>query len=100
MKTPQEALAEIAALHGRARQAIAAGRFAEGEAALARALSLDEHHAPSYSAMAELLEAQEKAAEAGTWREKARAVRRQAWQRQVEAEARGHHETVGRGGAS
>ena len=98
MDSPQKTLAEIAALHDRAREAIAEKQFVEGQDALAQALSLDENHAPSYDLMAELFEAQENAEEARTWHDKARAVRRQAWQRQVEAEARGHHDMLGKPG--
>ncbi len=98
MKSPRKDLERIKTLHELARVAIAEKRFQAAEEALNEALTLDENHAPSYELMGELLEAQEKPQQAETWRERGRETRKQAWQRQVEAEARGQHEMLGEPG--
>ncbi len=80
------------------RQDIAGGRWEKAEAAIREALALDENHPGTYDLMATLFEAQGNEPMAAQWRERARQVRKDAWTRQVEAEARGHHEMLGEPG--
>ncbi len=96
MNTAKQDLQRIQALHGQARQALAESRWEDAERAGAEALALDEQHAPSYDLMAEICEARQSADKAEEWRAKAGVIRKQVWQRQVEAEARGHHEVLGK----
>ena len=95
MKAPIKDLETVKRLLEEAREKMAAEAWEEAEKAAREALALDEHHAPAYDLMGEIFEAREMGEEAEQWREKAKLVRRQAWQRQVEAEARGHHEMLG-----
>lgn len=95
MKTPNKELNAVKAFLQTAQRKIAEGAWEEAEKAAREALRLDENHAAPYLVMGEVLEAQGKAAEAGEWRDKAERVRKEAWQKQVEAEARGHHEVLG-----
>ena len=95
MDTPKKDLNQIRSLHEQARRALAQSRWDEAEQAAHGALALDENHAPSYDLMSEIYSSRQMDAEARNWREKAAEIRKQVWQRQVEAEARGHHEVLG-----
>jgi uncharacterized protein HemY len=95
MEAPVKELKAVEMALETGRQAIAKGEWSKAEEAVRQAIALDEHQAPSYELMAALFEAQGREPEATEWREKAKLVRRQVWQRQVEAEARGHHEMLG-----
>lgn len=95
MEAPTRALKAIQEWMDTGRKEIAGGRWDKAEAAIRQALELDEHNAACFDLMATLFEAQGKEPQAAEWREKAKHVRRDAWQRQVEAEARGHHEMLG-----
>ena len=95
MESPKQILQDINSLVEAARERVAAGDWSAARADIEAALKLDENSAASYDAMAELLEAKGESEESAQWREKAKLVRKQAWQRQVEAEARGHHDLLG-----
>jgi Tfp pilus assembly protein PilF len=95
MHTPQQILAEVEALLQEAKNSSAGQDWETAQQAIEAALKLDENNPPAYDAMAECLEARGEAGQAEAWRERAKLVRKQAWQRQVEAEARGHHDLLG-----
>lgn len=98
MESAKHILEKINVLLQDAHGKIAAQDWDAAQAAIESALKLDEHHAPSYEGMAHLFEAKGDAEQSAEWREKSQLVRKQAWQRQVEAEARGHHDLLGEPG--
>lgn len=95
MESPIREMERKKTLLEQARRWTAQRCWGDAEAALREAVALDPHHPDSYDLMAELLEARGDAERALDWRDKARFVRKQAWQRAVEAEARGTHEVLG-----
>ena len=95
MASPKQILQDINSLLEAARERVAAEDWAAARADIEAALKLDENSAAIYDAMAEFFEAKGESEESVQWREKAKLVRKQAWQRQVEAEARGHHDLLG-----
>jgi Tfp pilus assembly protein PilF len=98
MDSPKNILRKVSTLLDSARERIAAEEWDAAQAELEAALKLDEHNAAIYDAMADLFEAKGGAGKSAQWREKAQLQRKQAWQRQVEAEARGHHDLLGEPG--
>jgi hypothetical protein len=98
MESPKQIVEQIAVLLEEARACTATEEWQAAQAAVDQALLLDENHAPSYDAMADVCDAMGQADKAAQWRDKSNLVRKQAWQRQVEAEARGHHELLGEPG--
>ena len=95
MNSPMQVLQHVGALLKDAHGHIAAKQWDTARTAIEAALKLDENNASAYEAMAELSEAQGDAGKCAQWRDKSQLARKQAWQRQVEAEARGHHDLLG-----
>ncbi len=95
MQAPIKELEAIKGLLETARRHLEEGDWDAAEKAVRDALALDENHVPTCAAMTDVFEARGNPAEAGQWRAKAEQVRLRAWQRQVEAEARGHHDMLG-----
>lgn len=95
MHTPQQILAEVEALLQEAQARSAGQEWDAAKQAIEAALKLDENNPPACDAMAECLEAGGGTGQAEAWRKRAKLIRKQAWQRQVEAEARGHHDLLG-----
>ena len=98
MESPKQIVEQIAGFLEESRASTAKEEWQGAQAAVEQALLLDENHAPSYDAMADVFDAMGQADKAAQWRDKSKLVRKQAWQRQVEAEARGHHELLGEPG--
>ena len=98
MESPKQILQKVNTLLEAARERVAAEDWGAARVDIEAALKLDDHGAATYDAMANLFEAKGEAEKYAQWREKAQLVRKQAWQRQVEAEARGHHDLLGEPG--
>ena len=98
MASPKQIVEQIAVLLEESRACTATEEWQAAQAAVEQALLLDENHASSYDAMADVFDAMGQADKSTQWRDKSKLVRKQAWQRQVEAEARGHHELLGEPG--
>jgi len=77
-----------------AEEARAQGRLSEAETLLREALAIDPKHPGTPQKLAEIVAAQGREAEATQLHKMAEALRKEAWQRQVEAEIRGRHEVM------
>ena len=95
MDSPRQIVEQTKALLEEGRGRIAAQDWEAARLAIEAALKLDENSPSTYEAMADLFGAMGEPDKCDEWREKAQLVRKQAWQRQVEAEARGHHDLLG-----
>ncbi len=95
MDAPTTALAERKRLLEQARELLGRRQWSEAEQVLREAISIDEHHAPSHGLMAQALAGKGEPEQSAQWKERAELVRRQAWQKEVEAEARGKHDLLG-----
>ena len=95
MKAPIKELNELRKLVEEAREAISIGKLDAAEDSLRKAFAIDDRHIPAVEMMAALYEARGQTTQADQWRARAKAVRMENWERQVEAEARGRHEMMG-----
>ncbi len=95
MTTPKQDLENIAALLEKGRESMANKQWQDAERAVNQAIGLDNMNPGACDLMADIQDAQGNAPKAEEWREKARGIRKEAWKRQVEAEARGRHEILG-----
>lgn len=95
MKAPVKELQQMQQLQQQARQHLEAGHAAEALGAVQAALALEETNLRSLTLKVEALEALGRTDEAGKLRTLVRQLRREAWQRDVEAEIRGHHDLMG-----
>jgi hypothetical protein len=98
MDAPVKELREIETLLGRARTEIATQKWDMSEKTLGEVLKRDMHNADAHDLMAEIAHGRKDIAGEQRWRASANAIRKSAWQRQVEAEVRGHHEVFGEPG--
>ena len=95
MTSPGKDVEKIKALLEQGQKNIEEEQWQAAEEAAKEAIALDDMQPKSYDVMAKALEGQGKTEDAATWRDRAKLIRREAWQRQVEAEARGGHEVLG-----
>ena len=77
-----------------AENARAQGRLSEAETLLREAMVIDPKHPGTHQKLAEVVAALGREAEAHQLHKMAEALRKEAWQRQVEAEIRGRHEVM------
>lgn len=98
MDSPKKEIAERDELLERARGLLGEKRLSEAGELVKRALAIDENHPQSCLLMADILAEGGGIEESSLWRCKAADLRKRAWQRKVEAEARGHHELLGEAG--
>ena len=70
------------------------GQLAEAEALLRQAMDIDPKHPGTHQRLSEVLAALGRAVEAEQHHKMGEALRKEAWQRQVEAEIRGKHEVM------
>ena len=95
MDAPVKELGRVEELLTQGRTLLEAGRFAEAIAAADEALGIE----PTYLRILTLkADASERLGDQDTaerLRMQVRQIRREAWQRQVEAEIRGHHDMMG-----
>lgn len=78
-----------------ARSLLKAGQLGAAEATLREAALLDPVAPQPVELLAKVLEAQGHSAESAKLALRAKALRKQAWARQVEADVRGHHALMG-----
>jgi two-component SAPR family response regulator len=95
MDAPLKDLDRIKALLQAAREALQAGRHAEAVQCAREALGLDALNPRPAELLAEIHRAAGQPELAARDAALAKYLREQAWQRQVEAEARGHHDLIG-----
>jgi Flp pilus assembly protein TadD len=95
METPGKVVERIAALLEQAREHLGAGRLDPAKAAAREAAGLDRCDARPEELLAEIMRASGDSAAADRHDAAAKNLRLEAWQREVEAEARGHHEWMG-----
>ena len=95
MENPTKIVERISHLLAHAREALGAGQLELAEAATREAATLDPRDARIEDLLAEILRASGDEGAAGIHEDAAKRLRQEAWQREVEAEARGHHEWMG-----
>lgn len=95
MDAPTQELAQIRALLKQARAALLDGQPQAALDAAQQVPALDPNNSAARSLMAEACEALGRPEDAQRFRAQEKALKREAWQRQVEAEARGEHELLG-----
>ena len=78
-----------------ARAAIEAKRWSEAKHALEAALSIDPLEPRPYDLLASVMEGLHDPDQAEALRRRAKTLRQERWQREVEAEVRGQHELIG-----
>lgn len=95
MSNIQADLERIAQLQHAAHGHLDAGRPSEALDAVEQALALEPQNVRSLALKADVLERMGQAEEATQLRALVKQLKREAWQREVEAEARGHHDLMG-----
>lgn len=95
MDAPVRELHRMDELHRQGRELLATGRPQEAAAAAEEALALESDNVRSLTLQADAWEALGQREDAEALRLRIRLLRREAWQREVEAEIRGHHDLLG-----
>ncbi|HKI99646.1 MAG TPA: hypothetical protein VKB51_14320 [bacterium] len=95
MDAPVKDLERIEALQQEGRQRLDAGQPAEALRAVEQALVLEPKNLRSLTLKADVLESLHKDDAAQQMRALVKQIKREQWQREVEAEVRGHHELMG-----
>jgi tetratricopeptide (TPR) repeat protein len=95
MDAPIKDLERMEALQRQGRELLDAGRLDEALAATEAALELEVQNLRSLALKADVLERLGKAKEVLQLRAVIKHLKREAWQREVEAEIRGHHDLMG-----
>lgn len=95
MDAPVKELQQMTQLQTQARKMLDAGRAAEALTAADAALALEPKNLRSLTLKAEALERLGETAPAEQLRLLIKQLKREAWQREVEAEIRGHHDLMG-----
>lgn len=95
MDAPVKELERIEALQRQARELLDAGRLDEALAATEAALQLEAQNLRSLALKADVLEHMGKVEQGHQLRTLIKHLKREAWQREVEAEIRGHHDLMG-----
>jgi len=95
MDAPIKELERLRALQRLGRERLEAGLPLEALAAAEEALGLEAANLPALALKADALERLQRAEEAAGLRERIRLLRRESWQREVEAELRGRHDLLG-----
>jgi len=94
MDAPKD-LKRLNELKESARALMGKRQLDEAEAALREAMEIDEHDPQPLNLMAELLQARGDEKQALQYLARAKQIRQRNWEREVEADARGHHEVMG-----
>jgi two-component SAPR family response regulator len=95
MNAPVKELQALATLREQCRGFLEEGRLEEAAVAAQQMLRLDENRPRTYELMAEIAGRKGDDAGAASLRARAAALRKEAWQRKVEAELRSRHEVMG-----
>ncbi len=95
MDAPISELKRIKELQEQARNELTSGSFKEALAAVDEALAVEAQNTRSLDLKADILEKLGQDGEADALRQRVKQLKREAWQRKVEAEARGGHEVMG-----
>ena len=86
----------IDGLMAEAAEAMEGQRWNEAKSALEQALAIDPLQPKPYDLLADVCEGLGDSSQAERHRSRAKSIRQEQWQRQVEAEARGGHEVLGK----
>jgi Tfp pilus assembly protein PilF len=95
MDAPVKELERLQALQKQAHERLEAGQLDEALASVEEALAIEAKNLRSLALKADVLERKGQAEEAGRLRLIAKQLKREAWERQVEAELRGKHDLMG-----
>ena len=95
MDAPVKELEQMQALREESRQLLEAEALEEALSKVNQALAIEEMNQRSLSLKADILEKQGNSTEAENLRALVKQIKKEAWQKQVEAEARGQHEVLG-----
>jgi len=95
MDAPVKELEQLEALHKKARDFIEKKAFEEADLLLKEALQIEANNPRTLDLMAKSALGKGDEDKAGQLKAQADMLRKEAWQKQVEAEIRGHHEVMG-----
>lgn len=95
MDAPISELKQIKELQEQARNGLTSGSLQEALTAVDEALAVEAQNTRSLDLKADILEKMGQDGEAESLRQRVKQLKREAWQRKVEAEARGKHEVMG-----
>lgn len=95
MESHGKVIAQMKALREESSQFLAEGKVDEALEKVEEALALEENNQKSLTLKADILEKKGDPKEAKTLREQVKLIKKEAWQKKVEAEARGQHEVIG-----
>jgi len=95
MDSPRKDLEAYRARLVEARLAIEASRWAEAKPLLVAAIAIDPLEPAAYELLAKVMDGLHDPDEAEALRRRAKIIRQEKWQREVEAEVRGRHELIG-----
>lgn len=95
MESHGKVIEEMKALREESGQLLEAGKVEEALSKVEEALALEENNQKSLTLKAAILEKQGDSNAAETLRARVALIKKEAWQKKVEAEARGQHEVVG-----
>lgn len=95
MESHGKVIEQMKALREESSQLLAGGKVDEALIKVEEALALEENNRKSLTLKADILEKKGDSKEAEILRERVKLIKKEAWQKKVEAEARGHHEVMG-----
>ncbi len=95
MDSPGKELERFDHLLAEAAEAMEGQRWNEAQTALKQALAIDPLQPKPYDLLADVCDGLHDPDQAEHYRSRAKAIRQEQWQRQVEAEVRGGHEILG-----
>ena len=96
MDSPGKDVEQFDRLMAEAAAAMEGQNWTEAQAALDQAVAIDPLQPKSYELLAEVCVGLHDSDQAERYRTRAKAIRQEQWQRQVEAEVRGQHEVLGK----
>ena len=95
MDSPRKDLEAYRARLAEARLAIEAARWGEAKPPLEAAIAIDPLEPVPFELLAKVMDGLHDPDEAEALRRRAKIIRQEKWQREVEAEVRGRHELIG-----
>ena len=95
MESHGKVIEKMKALREESSQLLAAGQMDDALIKVEEALAMEENNQNSLTLKADILEKKGDSKEAETLRARVKLIKKEVWQKKVEAEARGQHEVMG-----